>query len=394
MRCRVVSAVLFLLVGGVLCRAADVKPQPIDPSTALFPSPRECKEFTQESRGRLSSQALITSFEGFGTTVHAAVDQYRSRVYNVVALDLSGDGEFAKPLVVTMKPHYQTSTRYYGTYGPAVLQVERGGTKIPFGIIGDYHHYPISGGIQRRLRIRIGVMLKGRCMFGSRSEDVVLIDGNQNLVFGDKSSESGKEVNVGDTIIVGNIRSSRTHKFLYGQPLYVNNKWYELTLEKNPLKFTAKPVEVATGEIVIKHRDWSAFLVGDDGSMFGVSGSVRPIPIPVGGYSIAKYVEHAQGAEVVCEGKKRAHITVTEGKTQDVAIGSPLMGKPIVKQSGRELSFSFELLEASGLPVDTIVMRGGGRPPPPKIAVYDKEKLDKGYPPAKAKLHEANLHYG
>lgn len=367
----------------------NVKIMPVDPAIGIFSTPQVCTEFTQGPAGKLSSHAQISTIDALGGKVHIAVDKIkRSQLFNVVALDLSGTGEFQKPVAVDLRRFTASPDSYYGRFGPKVLSVEKGSYTIKFVVLGFYQHFPQRGVMKRRLEIKIGVMLQGTCKCGRRTVKVALVDGNQNLQFGDKSSFSGSKLTIGDTLVVatGSFTSSKgVSKVFFGQPICVEDKWYNIKFQKSPMSFTAEPVEVETGTLSIKHYDWTAVFVQDDNKVVGMAGGPKPVPMPTGSYKTYRFEERYRGATLQCGGTKSESFTLAAGDEKQLEIGSPIQGKPVVSQSGRNLKITAKLLEASGMEVSAFEIGQGNRPPPPRILILDENGQ---------KLYEANLSYG
>lgn len=369
----------LLLTLCVLARsaaAADLKFTAVDPREALCHTPVVVDKMDPTPTGKLSSDAIVGVVPTADGDIHIAIDSRGAKEPQWLVIDASGTGAFTDVTAAKIVP-VNRGRNFVGDISPTKLQVERNGQTFTVGVIGSVYR----SGSRHSVDLQIGAALKSRCAFGDREVSVDIIDGDQNLRFGDKTSmERGRPV-IGDTLIIR--AKGKPMKVLYGQPVLVDSVWYELSLD-DQFELTAKPLELATGQVQVKHREWEAILVGEK-YIFGVEGDGKPIDVPVDTYRPVRYEERMGKALIACQGQGDTPVVVADGETVDLAIGSPIKGLPVMEQVGDELSIRARLVDAAGMEVKEFRTSNGRRPDPPVVGIFT---------PQGKQLYVARLEYG
>lgn len=344
--------------------------------------------------GTVSASATVASVRAGEKVFLVAVDSTKAdaKAPDVLRFDFSGKGKFAAGLAVPLKSHGPAGSGWFqASFGPATLNVPRNGKTIPVVVTGNYMKSGTSA--YRRLDLRLWSGLEGTCRFGDKVRAVRVIDGNSNLGCRDAAKpvlRRGKPVGlvVGDTVAVdtGGGKFARPTKALYGQPVLVEGKWYQVDVSKDETKVSARQVDVATGQIKIDHGQWSARLVGKK-HILCLEGGKVPQTVPADQYVIRMYRELAPigdgprsmvaqlvlGSSPAFSGTSLAS-PVTAGKVTNVAVGSPLAAQVNARRSGwSSYTLSLELTDAAGRDVGYMFVPGArsGRPDPPKVKILD-----------------------
>jgi hypothetical protein len=349
----------------------------VDPRSALCPTPRVVETFVPAPAGRLAEGVIVGTIKTFDGTVHVAFDGRPGVDPQMVIFDFTGAGDFKKTTTARINP-LRRGPSFWGELQPVQVPVERNGQRFSVGVAGSIYR----SGDRQSLDLQMGVMLSSRCTFGQRQLTIDIIDGDQNLHFGDKTVVNNQNFDFGDTLIIHN-QSGATNKVLFGQPVCVEGAWYDLNIGAD-YDLTATPVELQTGELKIKHTDWSAILVGEK-YVLGLSGDARPLSVPADTYRVARYEERMGTAGISCQGKSDKSVTIVAGQEQELEIGSPIAGLPVLHQKGDQVIIRARLVDVSGLAVSELRLPNGRRPPPPVVAIFDAQGRQ---------LYTATLEYG
>lgn len=378
-----------------LAAEGDLKAVAVSSDHALAPRPVYASQGdfveAKSGSGTVNASATVASLRVGEKVFLVAVDSTKAdaKAPNVLRFDFSGKGKFAAALVVPLKSRTPAAADWFqASFGPTTLKVPRKGKTIPVVVTGNY----VKSGTYRRLDLRLWAAMEGTCRFGDKVRAVRVIDGNSNLSFRDvyrSGLRRGRAVGMvgGDTVAVdaGDGKFAKPTKVLYGQPVLVEGKWYQVDVSKDETKVSARQVDVATGQIKIDHDKWSVRLVGKK-HILCLAGGKAPQTVPADQYVIETYQEWAPtgagrrpGAQVrlgwrsAYTGKSPA-LAVTAGKVTNVAVGSPLIAQvDAQKARGSSYILSLKLTDAAGRDVENLSIPGArsGRPDPPKVKILD-----------------------
>jgi hypothetical protein len=295
-----------------------------------------------------------------------------------------------------------------------------GGRTMPVSVCGDYYNYPG----RRELSVHLACRAVAKCRFGDAVYDVWICDGDCNLHFGDmpRLKLEGDRVVVpspaahggtlslvkigddrvvvpqrtplaqggpppqGDTLVVIDSQGNTLVKTLFGMPVLVDGRYYNVRISKDGSTISAEPADVRTGMVKAAHETWRVMLVGADGAMV-VRGGAEPVPVPVGRYAMIGYTQTAPFDGPVLPEVKIVPFSVfynekapsklfdvTEGQTTELAFGSPLTAKATVTKAGSAVQFGLETSDANGRAIDNLTAIRGktvGMPAQPKLQVVD-----------------------
>ena len=381
---------VFLVLPGVLHAAVgDLKPVSVSPRQALMAKPLfgSRGSFTKptEGDGTVNKHAMVATLKSGKLVIKVAIDTRSpdTKVPDVIRFDFTGEGKFDDKLVVPLKRLNQDQA----SFGPATLDVQVDGRTIPVTVRGGY----FKSGTYRQMNVSFGTAVEGTCAFGEKTYAVRVIDGNNNLRLGDvttqiKHNRKLMGINAGDTLVVdtGDGSFAKPIKSFYGQPVLVDGKWYDVTISADVSKVSARQMEIEeAGTIKITHKEWSATFIGEKYILM-LKGDTAPIAVPPDRYVVTDYQEMV-GSE---PGKSPARlmsgfggnypgkgkvVEVKADQMTEIPIGSPLTASITAKQSGRTVRLSLVLTDASGANVDDLTGPKGGRPPAPKVEIFDTE---------------------
>ena len=369
-----------LLIGAMTCGLwadANVRIEPVDPRRALCVTPRVLDDFQRSSVGKLSKTAEVATMNVDGGEVHVAIDYLGTNEPKTIVVDFTGTGEFTNVTTAKIVPQSRGKS-FLGQIKPVKIKVKRGDQKYSVGMMGSVYR----SGNSRSIDVYIGAMLSTKCTFGKREVKLSVIDGNHNLGFGDRTEVAGRDIKIGDTLVMRGTGGSNT-KMLFGQPVKVDDTWYEVEINDNH-ELTATPIDVEVGQVQTGHRDWSAIFVGEKYAC-GLAGGAQPVDIPADNYRLARYEERMGKALISCQGLAQRTYTVEPGQVTRVEIGSPIQGIPVLTQRGDTVTIRAQLRDAAGLPVSELRLPNGRRPPPPRVAIFNQRGK---------KLYTATLEYG
>lgn len=350
--------------------------------------------------------------------VYVAVDAMEAggTALNCVRLDFTGRGSFADaavlPLTVTADTPAQPATAtqparpavFQASFGPAEVMIPRGGRSIPAQVYGEY----ANRGGTKWLGLKIGMAVEGPCRFGENVRLVRVLDGNGNLRPGDPMparlvdgqlvippDEAGGVVYVtngtltGDTLLVditGRAFRGRYAEQLYGQPVWVDQQWWDVTVSPEDMTVAARPLDLPTGRLKTGHDSWSSRLIGPNGCLVAVGiGEPDGAPLPAGEYAIMGFHEYCRTegtrGSLVCRNRDvlDGHpwmVTIPADGTAEVRIGSPLTASVAVTKAedSPALTLSLRLTDVEGAPIDTLRTGGAdGLAEPPRVVVRDAD---------------------
>lgn len=352
--------------------------------------------------GAVSENATVVKFTNGSTVIHGMIDSAKADAPapDVIRLDFTGKGTFADktlvvPLVIRPQAKNAKNKTFQATFGPATLQAEVDGRTIPVAVQGMYY----KRGTSRNAYLMTSTGAKGECDFGGKTFPVQLMDNTGNLRLTDSPSVKlvdgkiqwgpQKGMISGDTIEVDTGDGSAVTA-LYGQPVLVGGKWYDVTVSKNGKKVSAKPLKLKTGTVDCGAKKWSAVLIGEK-NVLSVSSQGGAVAVPAGSYAMANYSEAGDGkAQLMCGRRelytgKAKMIDVAGGKAMSLPAGSPLQATVAVSVRKGQVRMNLAMTDAVGTSVDALTTEKGGRPPAPEVEILDSSG---------ASVYKAKLEYG
>jgi len=330
-----------------------------------------------------------------GLVVSVAIDSAKpgAAAPDVVRLDFTGAGKFAKAPSLPLKRTSTGSTSFSAVFGPTAVKVRRGGKTIPVTISGRY----FKSRTYRYVTLYLGTAVAGKCAFGETVLPVRIIDGNCSLSCGDRASVviSGGRVRGmqrGDTLEIGSGDDKAPLKYLYGQPVLVKGSWYEVAISSDASKVTAKPLHPEVGKLKVAHENWTCLLAGDK-QIHHISGGSAPVTLPTGKYKVIEYAEYTGDEAQASRGKLEwssfqssvGPVKVRAGATTELAIGTPLRASTNVGRAGDAVVLNLWLTDAAGAPVRDLYLPSRRRPAPPKVSVLDSSGK---------RVYQATMEYG
>ena len=356
--------------------------------------------------GLVHPKATVIALASGEGKVMLALDAAKadSAEMDVVRFDFSGKGQFSAEQSLPLKKLNTEGVKdaLYWEFGPAVLKVAKGDVTLPVTVSGGYQ----SRGGQMFANVSAMSALEGKCQFGQKNYAVRIIDGGSNLCFSDALPVRLKEgkvsdvrslaTSMGDTVLLdlgGSGFAKGVKKTLFGAPVLVDGKWYELAVSADLKKVAAKPVEVQASQLLIPHEEWWAMLVGEQG-VFYAAGGKEAVDIPAGNYALMYYDQKLGDGkpggqllivdrDMVDEKQSVQVIAIAPGKKQELAIGTPLtasvegkvtesQGTRIVngllqavgtKGAAKQVELSMVLTDAGGRTVASFSLAGPTRQP-------------------------------
>lgn len=413
MRWMTMLATLALSVAAVHAEVGDLTAVACNPNSGVEGGALlDCQDAAfvkpKADSGTTSPTASIAMAKYKATVVAVAVDSKdpAGKQPDCVRLDFTGKGKFTDEQALPLKvipPTKDTDKNFRATFGPSEMKIiTRDGRTIPAMIAGEYQKRAEG----QWLGLKIGTALEGPCQFGEKTYTVRIIDGNGNQLCGDPmraTLENGKlvvkpkdEPNVvpvsngtitGDSVLVdvtGRQFRGRYAEQLFGQPVWVDGHWYDVTVSADRTKVAAKPLAMETGRLKSGHPGWSMRVISDKYCMV-IVGIDEPdgAPVPAGRYAMMGFHEYIRGDQPgqrgtvitrnrdVTDGKPKM-VEVLAGKTTEAPLGTPLTGEVLVTQEGRKATLKLRLTDVGGGNVD--IMRVGstdGFPTPPQVEILD-----------------------
>ncbi|MCK4626954.1 MAG: hypothetical protein KAV00_16700 [Phycisphaerae bacterium] len=363
---------------------------------------RDAGQFTKPApgSGTVSPNAVVVSLKLGLSNVKVAIDSTDPKGLhpNVARVDLTGKGNFKEAYVLKVKRAYRIHVdtydfkkgfRYYFEQNP--LNVRVGQRTVPVVARCQYFKGESS---RCWLRLELGGYAEGRCRFGDKTYKVRLFDTNENLRVNDPPVpivENGKVVGVKaiDTVFV-DLGNGEYATGFYGQPIFVNGRFYKVEVSETGLKVSAGLVEGKTGMVRIDHPFWRAWFVSKD-RVLTLSGGKEPAPIPPGRYTILKYTEFITANRTrprgyirilnykihfrneVRAGTRSYSADIAAGKTTDVAAGSPLVGTIRFTQKGNIVYFRIHCTDALGNGITGAQASSGVNAFGPTIEIIDNQ---------------------
>ncbi|MBI5722789.1 MAG: hypothetical protein HZA50_02440 [Planctomycetes bacterium] len=352
-------------------------------------------------KGLSSRGALVGTIKAGGMSIMVALDTSGSgKEFDTVRLDPTGKGQFDPKGCLKLKLRKEDGSTF-GSFGESeAVEIKLDGKAAILAVAGNYSCISFVGTPTYSLQISFYFAVEGKCAFGAKSYPVRLIDATGRMEMGNaagpkiETGRAGPPIE-GDTVMVDVGDGSFTKSVfmgLYGMPLRVDGKWYDVRLSADKTELAAKQIDLPAGRIKIPHDKWACVLLGKK-YLMRISGGREPAHLPEDCYQIVSFNEYgpaeAGGAESFisydfaadASGGKAKAVEITKDLDTTFPVGSPLTAEVCIdSSSGGKLSFSACLKDALELSPKLIIC-GSGKPlQPPFITISDSSgrELHKG----------------
>ena len=306
---------------------------------------------------------------------------------DLLYVDFLGEGKFSKDNAVKLTKGAPPSKaiEYMGEFGGTV-QAQRGDMTYPIVVQGVV----MRMGKAHQVVLCFARAVEGGCDFGGKSHLVRLVDGTGNSRFDDAGKVDPKSMGNGlaDVVLVdvGDGTFKSCLKAWYGQPILVDGKWYTLTASADGSTVSAQPTEIKSGLLGITPGNCELTLVSDSKPYLVTASG----PMPAGQYKVMYLKEFTQSdpqgkrgwllagfVDFITKPDEAKLVTVQEGKTAELALGSPLSAELTVKVTGQDVAFSLAAPKTqAGLSVAMMAPPGAAMPfrqiEPPKVQILDQ----------------------
>ncbi|MHB9025345.1 MAG: hypothetical protein ACYC7E_14445 [Armatimonadota bacterium] len=380
---RTLVSLCLLLATGLLASAAGLTYVSADSSHALFSTPVSVNGFQafskpQPNSGTVHSRAMVATIRNAPSTIKVALDctQTNGTRFDVIRFDFSGQGRFNAEQALPL--NYPPRSSNSAAFGPQTLQYTNDGKSIMMSIRGYYNFSEKSF----NLIIYLGCAAQATGIFKEKIYPVRVLDGNNNLRFGDPFRNTqhptrGIVPGRGDTIQIDptNSNFSNVAKIIrtgYGSPILVDGAWYEVALRPDGTDIVVRPYEGQRGTLRLPRAPWNAQLINTQ-YLLSLASDAREITIPTGQYQVYMYGEEIKAigqAPVLLTfmygsgAEKPTTIEVVPNMVRDAALGSPVNAAVNVKKNGGEAILSLGLSDFFGNPITSVSSSRGGVLPP------------------------------
>ncbi len=406
MKRQVTWIVLSLLALSFAAAAAEhLKPVACDLEQAAFPplvlSGSLTGKPSVEPEG-LSPKALVGDLRERTASLKVAVDYSKPDAAepDLLYVDFTGQGKFEKASAIPLK---KTTARkgidYEATFGPAPVKVHREGKSYLATVRGAYARLgQQSAGAQdlgprSQVALTFAAAVESKCSFGKKEYPVRLVDNSGDFRFDGKvKADRTRMLEGGDVVLIdtgeGTFAGDGVIQAYYGQPVFVDGAWYELSVSPQADKLAAKPLELKAGQVLLDRERWQIVLE-DQGKPLLLGGGKKSLPVPAGTYKLVYYREWSAPdpkgqrgwflaglSQYFGSDSSPKLVTVKEGETTRLALGSPLKMQLSAEAAG-DGTVRFRLDAPStqaGLALAIITRPGGwlnDRPDPPRASVLD-----------------------
>jgi len=368
--------------------------------------------------GTVNPQARVATFTADGLKVIIALDSMKpdAKHPDLVRFNFTGKCSFqgapTVPLKRGMSPKYANrlglmrAGEYYH-FGPATLKVTRGKMNLPVSVSGTYF-IGTSVNKWREASLALFATADGSVRFGDKVCGVRVADGTSDLRFGDPlgiTQKGGLVVHaakwrgfVADRIWIDTASEtfkSAGVKVYCGQLARIGGKLYRLSVSRDGSKITVEPAKTRIGKVLIPGDKWSATLIGTK-NVLHLSGGKGPVDLPADQYVVTNYkgIFNSDNASkphrlysgyYTMIGREKGKIfDVKGGQTTKITAGAPLTAAVSVTQSEGTLMLNLLAKDASGGRVWNLY-GPKGRPPVPKVTVYDDKRKE---------VYSTSLKYG
>ncbi|HUS46325.1 MAG TPA: hypothetical protein VM219_09940 [Phycisphaerae bacterium] len=311
--------------------------------------------------GTVNPNALVFTAKRPHITLAFALDSEKpdSQHFDVLRIDTTGKGDFHDAAVVRRTGLSGAGGKEFSyNFGWEDVPLTFGTRKVPARVWASYIEDE-----SQYVYVRIGTCAVGRCRFGEKVYEIHLYDGTCNLRVDDATKPlfTGgarlAEAGVGDSIYVdiGNGAEEYAAQAFYGHPILVDGRWWTVKVTEDGTKVSAEPYDSPTGFVRIHHPFWRAWLA-DEKSLLVLQGGPEPVPVPVGRYTMNRYIEwpadQDKGAFQVSLSAQSLRgtqvLNIAAGQTQEVVIGSPLKAVVGARRNGDNILFDVNFADMAG----------------------------------------------
>jgi hypothetical protein len=315
----------------------------------ILPAPANC--------GTVNPKAKVVTLRGRdGRTFLAALDSVKAddKILNVLRLDVAGTGKFTPEMSVEFEwPNADGSGTAQS--GPLTVQLPRDGKAVPAEVRGRIT--ATAGNELTGVNLTFGTCLEGQCAFGDKPRTMRFIDADNNGKWDDPA-----KVRVQDGVPRGRVAGDRMQiatadgKFewldSYGQPMFIDGKWYDVAISADATKVTATPLKDPIGKFQVDAAEWTATLLTAD-RIFALKGGKDPVDVPAGKYVLwnasIKLPHVTAGINGTADAAgKPVLLEVVAGKTIGKAFGPPFLGHLNVVQQDRHVMLTLVVFDAAG----------------------------------------------
>jgi hypothetical protein len=315
----------------------------------ILPAPANCGTVNPKAK-------VITLRSRDGRTFLTALDSAKpdDKILNVLRLDMTGTGKFTPEMSVECEwPNADGSG--VAQSGPLAVQLSQGGKTVPAEARGRIT--ATAGNELTAVNLTFGTCLEGQCAFGDKTRTLRFIDADNNGKWDDPA-----KVRVQDGVPRGRVAGDRMQnaaadgKFewldSYGQPLFIEGKWYDVAISADTAKVTATLLKDPIGKFQVDAAEWTATLLTAD-RIFALKGGKDPVDVPAGKYvlwmasiKLPHVTAGITGANDAAG--KPALLEVVAGKTTEKAFGPPFLGHLNVVQQDRQVMLTLVVFDAAG----------------------------------------------
>jgi hypothetical protein len=309
---------------------------------------------------------------------------------DVVRLGFTGEGKFDPKHCAALRKLPRSSKKYFrADFGPVTVPAQHDGKTFLVGVRG--HFLKSRTRTYHRVYVSFAAAVQGKCRFGKKRLLVRFLDTTNNFRFDDPAMvpERRYKPSLGDVVLIdtGNgAFGGSAVRACYGQPVFVDGVWWNVTISADGTKAAARPAAVQAGRLALPGDNWEVGLTSG-GKGFVVCGGTEPAAVPAGDYQLIYYRQFAApdakgrraivlaGMVEFAQGRPKT-VTVTKGQTTRLDVGAPLLAELSAKPSGQSIRLGMARpTTLGGLSVRSITSPGGwiySRPPRPKLHIRDE----------------------
>jgi hypothetical protein len=341
----------------------------------------------------LNSEAVIESVNLPLGKLAVAVD-YSSdleQMPDLLRFDFSGKGIFTAENTAKLDPG--DGDRDYVHFGPQSIKVVSGNKTIPVSVWGVF-----DARLHMDIQLGVGPIVEASCGFGPEVYRVRLAEtgGHLEFVRGKASRRNSREAAGSRLFVDATGDGSFAVKGVFGQPVRVDGKWYDIVLDG--MVMSARPLEVGTAGVVFPAGTRACMLAGKDWT-YDLSYSTPLDAVPAGSYAIREYyldsASPLRGGRSIGPGERgwlAATGAVDEknepkliefpaNQVTEVPIGEPLMARVVAKRTDAGVRLALEVTDRDGGRISLMRLPrqldledrsrpfGDSRPAPPKVTV-------------------------
>jgi hypothetical protein len=278
-------------------------------------------------------------------------------------------------------------------FGPQSIEVVRGDKTIPVWVFGVF-----DARMSVDIHLGVGPIVEASCGFGPEIHRVRLVEtgGHLDFVRGKASGRDSQKSAASRLFIDATGDGSFAIKGVFGQPIRVDGKWYDIVLEN--MTMSARPVEVGSAGLVFPEGTRGCTVAGKEWT-YVLSYGTPLDAVPAGSYAIREYYldsasplrgDRSIGPDergwLTARGPVDAKnlpkmIEFPADKVTEVPIGEPLTARVVAKRAGAGVRLVLEVADRGGgrirymrLPreldsEDRSRPFGDNRPAPPKVTI-------------------------